>query len=74
MSTLNARYNSKTKQYRCGLTDCNALLAVGEEVKDKLEIKCKCGAMNNIAVNTQHKPEGRLNDKQPRKRKRFAKG
>lgn len=47
---IQARYNKVTKQYRCGMDDCNALLAIGGLEKGGLEIKCKCGAMNVLPV------------------------
>lgn len=52
MPIIQARYNAETKTYRCGLEDCGALLAKGENVKGRLEIKCKCGVLNNVTEST----------------------
>lgn len=60
MPNVKARINTKTKEIRCGLVDCNALLMKGEITQtEPLEIKCKCGVTNDvIAPSTVHKPEG----------------
>ncbi len=46
MAEVQARFNSRTGEYRCGLPDCYSLLGKGEIKIGKIEIKCKCGVVN----------------------------
>lgn len=60
MSEIHAKVSKLTGEVRCGLPDCNLLLA--KNVKHaNIEIKCKCGVVNVVIAEPpqfQRKPDG----------------
>lgn len=47
---IDAVHNAPLNEYRCGMTDCHALLLKGNINAANIVVKCKCGCINLINV------------------------
>lgn len=50
MPYTKAKFIPQTGEYRCGISECNALLFKGEIAEARIEKKCKCGVINVVEV------------------------